>query len=222
MRDIPAAVAMSLKLPDNLGHIEISHIRYVFKGLIATGLLLAIAGCGTTERTSIARETSRYDVVIYGGTSAGIAAAVQTARMGKRAVLIEPGRHLGGLTAGGLGATDIGNKGAIGGIAREFYERIASHYAPDSAWRQETRADYFTRRNAGRNLAEDPIATAKGIQAQSPQRCSEAGAAHHGGPDGKQEAICRQDVSRRYLRRGFDGKGWRELSPRTRGERCLR
>ncbi len=95
-----------------------------------------------------------------------MAAAVQTARMGKRAVLIEPGMHLGGLSAGGLGATDIGNKGAIGGIAREFYERIARHYAADSAWRQETRADYLTVRGATRNRAIDPVAEARGIAAQ--------------------------------------------------------
>ena len=64
--------------------------------------------------------TASYDVVIYGGTSGGIAAAIQTARMGKTAVLIEPTQFLGGLTTGGLGATDIGNKRAIGGLSREF------------------------------------------------------------------------------------------------------
>src|SRR2546429_7024041 len=69
------------------------------------------------------------DICIYGATSSGIAAAVQAARMGKRAVLAEPGKHLGGLTTGGLSATDIGNKAAIGGVAREFYGRIARHYA---------------------------------------------------------------------------------------------
>src|SRR4029079_5011082 len=60
-----------------------------------------------------------YDVVVYGGTPAGIMAAVQTERMGKHAVLIEPTRHLGGMASVGLGATDIGNKQAIGGLARE-------------------------------------------------------------------------------------------------------
>ena len=55
-------------------------------------------------------------------------------RMGKSVVLIEPGRHLGGLTAGGLGATDIGNKEAIGGIAREFYRRLGRHYGTAEAW----------------------------------------------------------------------------------------
>jgi hypothetical protein len=86
-----------------------------------------------------------YDVVVYGGTSAGVAAAIQTARSGKSVVLIEPGRHLGGLTSGGLGATDIGNKRAIGGIAREFYRRVYRHYAQDSAWTRETRDKYLAR-----------------------------------------------------------------------------
>src|SRR5690606_16064261 len=49
-----------------------------------------------------------YDVVIYGGTSGGIAAALQCSRMGKSVVLIEPSQRIGGLTTGGLGQTDIG------------------------------------------------------------------------------------------------------------------
>ncbi|CAG7598913.1 hypothetical protein PAESOLCIP111_00268 [Paenibacillus solanacearum] len=68
------------------------------------------------------------DLCIYGATSAGIAAAIQAKRMGLRVVIAEFGRHLGGLTTGGLGATDIGNKAAIGGIAREFYRAVGSHY----------------------------------------------------------------------------------------------
>src|SRR5688572_2439157 len=87
-----------------------------------------------------------YDLVVYGGTSGGVAAAVQTKRMGKTVVLIEPGKHLGGLTSGGLGATDIGNKGAIGGISREFYRRVYQHYARPEAWRQQTREEYQSRR----------------------------------------------------------------------------
>src|SRR5687767_15680748 len=69
------------------------------------------------------------DIVIYGGTAGGVATAVQARRMGKTAVIIEPSQHLGGLTSGGLGATDIGNKAAIGGISREFYQRVKKHYA---------------------------------------------------------------------------------------------
>ncbi|MBI4627047.1 MAG: FAD-dependent oxidoreductase [Verrucomicrobia bacterium] len=94
--------------------------------------------------------TASFDVVIYGGTSGGIAAAIQTARMGKSCVLIEPTQFLGGLTTGGLGATDIGNKRAIGGISREFYGRIWQHYSRPENWKQQTREDYFSRQR-GRN-----------------------------------------------------------------------
>ncbi|MDR3403473.1 MAG: FAD-dependent oxidoreductase [Chthoniobacter sp.] len=79
------------------------------------------------------------DIVIFGGTSGGVAAAVQARRMGKTAVIAEWSQHLGGLTTGGLGATDIGNKGAIGGIAREFYEQIATHYEKPEAWTWQKR-----------------------------------------------------------------------------------
>jgi ribulose 1,5-bisphosphate synthetase/thiazole synthase len=67
------------------------------------------------------KDPNAADVVIYGGTSAGISAAIQTARLGKSVILIEPTNRLGGLTTGGLGQTDIGNKQVIGGISREFY-----------------------------------------------------------------------------------------------------
>jgi hypothetical protein len=95
------------------------------------------------------------DVVIYGGTSAGITAAIQTARMGRTAVLIEPTRFLGGLTTGGLGATDIGNKKAIGGISREFYANVHRYYNDPSKWKQETREAYFARKPHG-NRATEP------------------------------------------------------------------
>jgi len=89
-----------------------------------------------------------YDIVIYGGTAGGVSAAVQSARLGKSVVLIEPGKHIGGMTSGGLGATDIGNKAAIGGISREFYQRVFRYYSNDDAWKQETRAQYQSRRQA--------------------------------------------------------------------------
>ena len=67
-------------------------------------------------------------VVIYGPTSAGIAAAVQVKRMGKPVIVVGPDKHLGGLSAGGLGWTDSGNKVVIGGISREVYQRIRKIY----------------------------------------------------------------------------------------------
>ena len=82
------------------------------------------------------------DLVIYGATSGGIAAAVQGARDGLDVVLLEPGRHIGGLTAGGLGATDIGNKAAIGGLSREFYRRVREHYADPASWTRERAEDF--------------------------------------------------------------------------------
>ncbi|EAR01265.1 FAD-dependent oxidoreductase [Maribacter sp. HTCC2170] len=82
------------------------------------------------------------DVVIYGGTSAGISAAIQTARLGKSVILIEPTNRLGGLTTGGLGQTDIGNKQVIGGISREFYQNIRKYYEDSANWIWQIRAEY--------------------------------------------------------------------------------
>ncbi|NNJ26220.1 FAD-dependent oxidoreductase [Alienimonas chondri] len=89
------------------------------------------------------------DVVVYGGASGGIAAAVQVRRMGKTVTLIEPSSHLGGLTTGGLGATDIGNKAAIGGISREFYTAVGEHYAHPENWIYQKPEQYDSRRDAG-------------------------------------------------------------------------
>jgi hypothetical protein len=86
-----------------------------------------------------------HDVVVYGCTSAGVMAAVQAQRMGKSVVVVGPDQHLGGLSAGGLGWTDSGNKAVIGGLAREFYGRVFDHYADDDAWRWQRREDYGNR-----------------------------------------------------------------------------
>ncbi len=102
---------------------------------------------------SLARGASAaYDLVIYGGTSGGVASAIQAARMGKTAVLIEPTQFLGGLTTGGLGATDIGNKRAIGGISREFYGKIWEHYQKPENWTRQKREEYVNLRGS----ANDP------------------------------------------------------------------
>src|SRR5689334_7453468 len=68
------------------------------------------------------------DVCVYGGTSGGAMAAVQAARLGKSAVLVNPERRVGGMTSGGLGHTDTGNTASIGGLAREFYRRVGKVY----------------------------------------------------------------------------------------------
>jgi pyruvate/2-oxoglutarate dehydrogenase complex dihydrolipoamide dehydrogenase (E3) component len=89
----------------------------------------------------------KYDLVVYGGTSGGIAAAIQASRMGKSVVIIEPGSRIGGLTTGGLGQTDIGNKAAIGGISREFYEGIKQYYANPENWKWQKKARVYRRRS---------------------------------------------------------------------------
>src|SRR4051794_41968901 len=76
-----------------------------------------------------AAEGGTYDVVIYGGTSAAVTAAVQAKRMGKSVVIVSPDKHLGGLSSGGLGFTDTGNKAVIGGLARGFYPPLLPHHA---------------------------------------------------------------------------------------------
>lgn len=85
---------------------------------------------------------AEHDIVVYGATPAGVGAAIQAARMGKAVVLVEPSRHVGGLTSGGLGFTDSGNKQVIGGIAREFYRRVKTHYDDPKAWVHEQRDGY--------------------------------------------------------------------------------
>lgn len=83
-----------------------------------------------------------FDVVIYGGTSAAVTAAVQTKKMGKSVVIVCPDKHLGGLSSGGLGWTDTGNKAVIGGLSREFYHRVWKKYQEPNAWKQQTREQY--------------------------------------------------------------------------------
>jgi hypothetical protein len=75
------------------------------------------------------------DVAVYGGTPAGVTAAIQAARAGKKAVLLSFNQHVGGMTSGGLTATDLGKKESIGGLALEFYDRIGkkSNFRPSEA-----------------------------------------------------------------------------------------
>ena len=118
----------------------------MFASLVA--VLLITLACGSTQQTQDNPDdkAAYYDVVVYGGTCGGVIAAVQAAAEGKSVVLVEPSTHLGGLTSGGLGATDIGNKGAIGGRSRDFYHRIADHYRKADSWIYEKAEDYKSNR----------------------------------------------------------------------------
>ena len=92
--------------------------------------------------TAAAAAPSHSDVLIYGCTSGAIAAAIQVKKMGKTVQLVCPEKHLGGLTAGGLGWSDTGNKAVIGGLSREFYHRVWKQYDQPSAWRWQKRDEY--------------------------------------------------------------------------------
>ena len=89
---------------------------------------------GMPEEDMRATAVTKVDICVYGGTSAGVMAAYTAKKMGKTVLLIEPGKHLGGLTSGGLGYTDIGNKFAISGLALDYYRRIGQHYGKFEQW----------------------------------------------------------------------------------------
>lgn len=101
-------------------------------------LLAALVSCAKTDQPN----EFEADIIIYGGTSAGITAAVQAKKMGKSVIVVSPDIHLGGLSSGGLGFTDTGDKSVIGALAREFYHRVYMHYQNDSAWKWQKREEY--------------------------------------------------------------------------------
>ena len=114
--------------------------KKIFYFLIIFILLASLSGNTFAKKRS-------YDIVIYGGTSAGVSAAIQSSRMGKSVLLIEPTNRIGGLTTGGLGATDIGNKQVIGGISREFYQNIKEYYSEPANWKWQRAEAYQQARN---------------------------------------------------------------------------
>jgi len=117
-------------------------MRKLFRFLLLSAIVL-FAAISSTQCTISQNGTSEiYDIVVYGGTSSGVAAAVQAKRMGKTVIIVCPDKHLGGLTAGGLGWTDSGRKEAVGGISREFYQRMKKHYDKADAWIYQKPEEY--------------------------------------------------------------------------------
>jgi hypothetical protein len=112
------------------------------RGVLTTfGIAVAVAAAPVSAAEPVAA-AGDHDVVVYGGSAGGIAAAVQVRRQGGSVIVIEPSGRIGGLTTGGLGQTDIGNKQAIGGIALEFYVRVRRHYDAPASWKWQTRESY--------------------------------------------------------------------------------
>ncbi|MGB3777959.1 MAG: FAD-dependent oxidoreductase [Tunicatimonas sp.] len=120
-------------------------MRNLPETLLYVTLIVAVlffAQCSSSPNAVTDESAHSADVIIYGGTSAAVTAAVQTVRMGKSVIMVSPDVHLGGLTAGGLGWTDTGNKEVIGGLSREFYQRVYRAYQQPEAWRWEEKEDY--------------------------------------------------------------------------------
>ena len=102
-------------------------------------IILLVLSCKSTGSDP---NSYTADVIVYGGTSAAITAAVQVAKMNKSVMIVSPDKHLGGLTSGGLGWTDTGNKQAIGGLAREFYHRVYQYYQQEETWQWQNHEEY--------------------------------------------------------------------------------
>jgi uncharacterized glyoxalase superfamily protein PhnB len=114
-----------------------------------TTLFIVLSAVLSNAFSGSAAKKNQYDIVVYGGTSSGIAAAIEGSRMDKTVLLIEPTNRIGGLTTGGLGATDIGNKQVIGGISREFYQNIKAYYDEPENWKWQKPGEYRENRNTG-------------------------------------------------------------------------
>jgi hypothetical protein len=106
---------------------------------LIVAIFFSLISCGASEEK---RDSYEADVIVYGGTSAAVTAAVQVVKQGKTVLVVSPDKHLGGLSSGGLGFTDTGNKSVIGGLAREFYHRVFLHYDKPEAWEWQKKEEY--------------------------------------------------------------------------------
>ncbi|MGB3851302.1 MAG: FAD-dependent oxidoreductase [Tunicatimonas sp.] len=104
--------------------------------------LIILCFVGTSPERGPTLKNYQADIIVYGGTAAAVTAAVQAKKMGKSVIMVSPDEHLGGLSAGGLGFTDTGDKSVIGGLAREFYQRVYSHYQQAEAWPWQEQSEY--------------------------------------------------------------------------------
>lgn len=115
--------------------------KYTIKRKIMREKLFFLFFLMTTFST-LSSDPYKADVIIYGGTSAAVISAVEITQSGKSVIIVSPDIHLGGLSSGGLGFTDTGNKTVIGGLAREFYHRVWLHYTDSMTWKWQKQSEY--------------------------------------------------------------------------------
>lgn len=89
------------------------------------------------------KRQNEFDICIYGESAAGVMAAIQSARLGKKVVLVSKHRHVGGLVTAGLTATDMNRNDMVGGLTREFYQKIYQYYSDSSVWKNQDREAFF-------------------------------------------------------------------------------
>ena len=114
----------------------------MIKTLFASTLLISSWLIASLSTFAFQKKELEADIVIYGGTSGAITAAVSAVKLGKKVIVVSPDKHLGGLSSGGLGFTDTGNKEVIGGLSREFYHRVYMHYQNDNSWKWQKKSEY--------------------------------------------------------------------------------
>ena len=123
------------------------------KKCLVLGAWCLVAGCHMGAKETV------YDVVIYGSSPAALSAAISAQRLGKSAVIVCPETRIGGLTTGGLGQTDIGNKSAFGGLALQFYKDVADYYKDEANWTWQKRSDYLPDGQCAGSLGADSMWT---------------------------------------------------------------
>lgn len=112
--------------------------RILAVSMLVIALLFAVKSVMAKDRS----KSYSADIIVYGGTSAAVIAAVEATHCGKSVLVVSPDTHLGGLSSGGLGFTDTGNKSVIGGLSREFYHRVWQYYNDSSAWEWEKHSEF--------------------------------------------------------------------------------
>jgi hypothetical protein len=126
-----------------------------------------VGGAGSAEPGAGDREA---DVVVYGATAAGLTAAIQARRMEATVVVVEASTHVGGMTTGGLSSSDVGNSGAIGGLASEFYARVGAAYGKaDRVFHFEPKVaaavfDAWLREAGVEVVAGEPLDLGRGVE----------------------------------------------------------
>ncbi|MBR1958281.1 MAG: FAD-dependent oxidoreductase, partial [Tidjanibacter sp.] len=101
-------------------------------------MILALCAALSVQGVTITTE-----VCIYGESAAGVMAAIQSARLGKKTLLVSKNTHVGGMATSGLTATDINRQDQVGGLAAEFYGRIWDYYIQPEVWRNQTREEFI-------------------------------------------------------------------------------